>query len=343
MHLATSLVALVLALLSPSAGAGTPTFGAGVGGDFVNQARGQWSAAETEGNLQSLYDAGGRVGRSDSGWAATEPAAPVHGQAQYDWSYADTVVGELATARLRWQPILDGTPAWAQQHGSRLTRDIHHRLVPVTLPPASNATFATYAAAFARRYGTHGSFWAAHPTLPCEPVTTYEVWNEEDEAMSWGPHVDLQDYARMYESVRSAIHRVQTGAQVMTGGLAWTVSSLPRLLKAFERRPVDAVAIHPYAPTPAGTVALARFAIAQLARFGRAATPLAANEYGWTETQGTWGSTPPADVDQYSLQALVGLARLRLAYVLPFDWAEPTWGLSDGTFARALSAVFSPS
>ena len=326
-------------MLAHPVGASATTFGAGVGGDFVNQTRNIWSAAQTEANLQSLYAAGGRVGRADANWGVTEPARPARHRASYDWTYDDMLVSEMAQAHLSWQPTLDDTPRWAQQRGSNLALDMHHHRVPVTLPPASNATFAAYATAFTRRYGLHGTFWAANPSLPYEPVVTFEVWNEEDEAMSWGPRVDLQSYARMYETVRSAIRRVEPHAQVMTGGVAWTITSLPRLLKAFERKPLDAVAIHPYASTPNGTVALVRYAFAQMRRFHRSRTALVANEYGWTSTQGTWGSISPAKVDGYAYQTLVRLARLHVAFVLPFEWADATWGLSNGTFARALTTV----
>src|SRR4029077_15301414 len=33
------------------------------------------------------------------------------------------------------------------------------------------------------------------------------------------------------------------------------------------------------------------------------------------------------------------LSRLHLAYVLPFEWTDATWGLTEGTYARALKAI----
>ena len=53
----------------------------------------------------------------------------------------------------------------------------------------------------------------------------------------------------------------------------------------------------------------------------------------------TWGSTRRANVSPYSYQALIGLAKLHLTYVLPFEWTDATWGLTDGTYARALKAI----
>ncbi len=37
---------------------------------------------------------------------------------------------------------------------------------------------------FVQRYGRGGTFWAAHPSLPYKPVTTWEVWNEENLALN---------------------------------------------------------------------------------------------------------------------------------------------------------------
>ena len=192
------------------------------------------------------------------------------------------------------------------------------------LPPAKNSNFAAYATAFMRRYGPHGSFWAANRGLPYLPVTTVEVLNEPDNSHTWGPHIDLQ---------------VSRSVKVMTGGLAWTKSSLPRLLKAFEHKPMDEVAVHPYASNPNATVALVKFAISEMRSFGRGRTPLVVNEYGWTSQRNTWGTTNPKNVNKYAYNALIGLSKLRLAQILPFEWTDASWGLNNGGFAKAVSRI----
>ncbi len=327
----------LLAVAVPAA-AGATTFGAEVGIDFTNQVRGEWSSTTALSSLRALYRAGGRVGRADSDWAVTEPKAPVRGHHTYNWSYDDLIVSEMASAGLRWEPTLAYAPRWAEAHRSDVLHLASGRVIAY-LPPASNATFAAYATAFMKRYGPHGAFWTAHPTLRSVPVTTVEVWNEPDNSHDWGADVNLSDYVRMYEAVRTAVHRVDPGARVMTGGLAWIESSLPRLLKALRGKPVDAIAVHPYAATPSQTIKLATDAIADLRAYGRGGTPLSVNEYGWTSLQGTWGSTSPKHVKSYAYQALVGLAKLRLLEIVPFAWGDPSWGLSTGSFARALTQI----
>jgi hypothetical protein len=330
---------LSLFALAVPATAGATTFGAQVGSEFTNQVRGVWSQAKVVSDLGALYKAGGRVGRADSDWAATEPKAPVHGRHRYDWSYDDLIVSEMASAHLRWEPTLAFAPRWAEVHRSNVLHLKGRGRVIAYLPPASNATFAAYATAFMTRYGPNGAFWKAHPQLPYVPVTTVEVWNEPDNLYDWGQHINLADYAGMYEAVRTAVHRVDRGARVMTGGLAWTESSLPRLLKAFTGKPMDALAIHPYGATPSQSVKVARAALADMRRYGRGRTPVSANEYGWTSIRNTWGSTSPTHVKSYAYQALIDLAKLRLFEIEPFSWGDPSWGLSTGSFARAVAKI----
>jgi hypothetical protein len=327
----------VVALAVPASACAT-TFGANVSSEFVYQERGEWSQSMVTNSLDSLYEAGGRVGRADSDWATTEPNAPIDGRHTYDWSYDDLIVSEMASARLRWQPTLDYAPRWAEVHRSDV---LHFKwgTAIAYLPPAHSGTFAAYATAFMKRYGPHGAFWEANPTLPYLPVTTFEVWNEPDNNHFWGTDVNLSDYASMYEAVRAAIHRVYRGARVMTGGLAWSASSLPRLLNALRGKPLDGVAIHPYGATPSQTIKLARQALATMSLYGRGRTPVSANEYGWTSDRGDWGSTKPSNVNRYAYEALVGLAKLRLFEILPYLWGDPSWGLSTGTFARAVADI----
>jgi hypothetical protein len=329
---------LSLFVLAVPATAGATTFGADVGGNFTAQVRGEWSQARVMSNLRSLYAAGGRVGRADSDWAGTEPKAPVRGRHSYDWSYDDLIVSEMASARLHWEPTLAFAPRWAEVHRSNVLHLKSGRAIAY-LPPARNAIFAAYATAFIKRYGPHGAFWKANPKLPYLPVTTVEVWNEPDNIHDWGTDINLSDYVRMYEVVRTAVHRVDRRARVMTGGLAWTESSLPRLLKAFRGKPMDAVAIHPYGATPTQSIRVARDALADMRRYGRGRTPVSANEYGWTSIRHTWGSTNPRHVKSYAYSALIGLAKLRLSEIVPFSWGDPSWGLNTGSFAGALVKI----
>ena len=333
--LAVSLFALAV----PATASATPVFGAEVNSDFISQLRGTESPAGVLSSLQSLYKAGGRVGRAESGWAITEPKAPVRGRHTYNWAFNDTIATAMATAHLRWEPTLDFAPRWAEVHQSNVVRLKGGKRIIAFLPPASNANFAAYATAFLKRYGRNGSFWKGHRQLKYVPVTNVEVWNEPDNLYDWGQHINLANYARMYETVRTALHRVDRHIRVSTGGLAFTESSLPRMLKAFRGKPIDALAIHPYGVNPAQSIKVAGEALADMRRAGRGRTPVSANEYGWTSIRNTYGSTNPKNVKTYAYNALVGLAKLRLSEIEPYSWSDPSWGLSTGSFARAVAKI----
>ena len=329
---------LCLFTLAVPTAAGATTFGAQVGGVFTNQLRGKWSQTRVMRSLSALHKAGGRVGRGDSNWGITEPKAPVRGRHRFDWAYDDLVVSEMASARLRWEPTLAFAPRWAEGHRSNVLHLPSGRAI-ASLPPAHNGSFAYYASAFMKRYGPHGAFWKANPKIRYVPVTTLEVWNEPDNHYDWGTDINLANYARMYEVVRSSVHHVYPRARVMTGGLARPGSSLTPLLKALRGEPIDAVAIHPYGATPSRSITVARDALVDMRQYDRSGTPVSANEYGWTSIRHIWGSTNPRRVKGYAYQALIGLSKLRLFEILPFLWGDPSWGLTTGPFASALTRI----
>jgi len=332
-----SFIVLLVALAIPvTASAGT--FGAEVGTGFGYQTYRAWSPARVMQSLDALYSAGGRVARADSNWAGAEPHPPKHGHTTFNWAYDDQIVREMARAHLRWEPTLQFAPKWAEAHRPDVVGRGSRRFV-VPLPPGNYGTMAYYAAAFIKRYGAHGAFWAKNHKLPYLPVNTVEVWNEPDNAYNWGPGVNLHSYAAMYEAVRSAVHHASRGTKVMNGGLAFTHSSLPRLLKAFGGKPIDVLAIHPYASTPAGTVALAKYSIAEMRAYGRGSTPVIANEFGWSSSRSDFNSTKAKNVKPYVYEALIGLSKLRLAEILPFEWTDSRFGLNDGPFAAAIKKV----
>ena len=258
------MIVTVLACAYPAA-AHAVTFGASVDGDFSYYARGEWTWSEVQTSLQALRATGATVAQTGSDWSYTERRRPRHGHHRYDWSRDDTIVSGLARADLRWQPSLDYTPTWAQQH----IKPARQRGLVSPLPPANDGVYAAYVAAFARRYGIDGTFWQTHQTLPFEPVTTFEIWNEPDCRWTWGPDVDLADYAHLYRAAYRAIKAVDPRASVVTGGLAFTYSSLDRMLRAMKGFPIDGIAVHPYGPNAGATIRVVTWTAKETERFGR--------------------------------------------------------------------------
>ncbi len=228
--------------------------------------------AGRETQLAAAQADGVRVARTDAFWEAAEPVPPRSGVHAYDWSFADRVATGLAIHGMQWLALIDYTPTWARAGSS----EPH-------APPASNADYAAYAAAFARRYGRDGNFWRAHPEVPYRPVSTYEIWNEPDSAPFWRPRPDPVAYADLYLAARRALHAVDPRAEVVVGGLVPDSAYVAGMYRARPelRRLVDGVALHPYGADPGRVFGHVRELRATLRGLGQRDVPILVTEYGW--------------------------------------------------------------
>jgi hypothetical protein len=233
---------------------------------------GTYSPQQIDSQLTALRATGATIARSDALWEASEPSAPIGGVHHYDWRFDDAVAAALARHGLRWLPIIDYSAPWAES-----VAGTDHSA------PSSASDFAAYAAAFAARYGSGGSFWSAHPDLPAQPVDTFEIWNEPDSPHFWIPVPDPARYADLYATARDQILAVDPGARVIIGGLSNPGAFLPALLAAAPdlRGQIDGVAIHPYAPTPSRVISTVARARQTLTGLGLASVPLYVTEFGW--------------------------------------------------------------
>jgi hypothetical protein len=259
---------------------------------------------------------GVRLARADALWAGAEPVSPaLHGRHEFDWRRNDRIAGLFARAHIRWWVILDFCPAWAAQD-----RRVMHS------PPRSNAEFATYAHAFAKRYGRGGRFWRLHPELRYLPVTDYEAWNEPDSSAFWRPQPDPPRYLDMYLRTRNEIKKVDPGARVIVGGLtrhgAGFLTQLLRVRPDVAKH-VDGVGLHPYGATPADVFEVVHVVRRTLAGLGAGAVPLYLTEYGWQDSRRAvrYYAPPPLKAD-YITSSVLGLERSRcgVAAVLLYTW-----------------------
>lgn len=230
-----------------------------------------YTPAQVSADLAALSATGATLARSDVLWEKVETSPPSHGVHHYNWSFDDTIAGALAAQGLTWLPILDYAANWAKAVPSQLHS-----------PPRSGGEFATFAAAFAARYGFGGAFWRAHPQLTPKPVDTYEVWNEPD-GNFWYPVPNAAAYAALYMRTRDAIDAVAPGSRVIVGGLAHPPGFLAEMLAA---RPalaghLDGVAIHVYRTRPADVIAAVRAVRRSVDAAGMASVPIYLTEFGW--------------------------------------------------------------
>jgi hypothetical protein len=284
---------------------------------------GTYTQAQIASQLQAVKATGATVARSDAFWESAEPAAPVDGVHHYDWQFDDEIAGSLATAGLRWMPILDYTAPWAQSIAGQ-----DHS------PPSSPADYAAYAAAFAARYGPKGSFWRSNPALTPEPVQTFEIWNEPDNAQFWTPAPNAAQYAELYEQARDAILAVDPSGRVLVGGLTSPATFLPSMLATRPdlRGHIDGIAIHPYGD-PLVLLAKLRAARATIAALGLGPVPLYVTEFGWTtQPRDTVDYAPESARPGYLVATLEALGHLDcgVAGALLYTWVSPQSNPDNG-------------
>lgn len=271
-------------------------------------------------HIASMATGGIRLGRTDAFWTWVEPTGPVNGRHRYNWSKTDNIATLLAADGVRWLPIIDYATYWSQS-------------IPGNdkSAPASDADYASYAEAFARRYGRGGAFWAEHPDLPYLAVTAYEVWNEPNLGFFWQPAPDPSRYASMYLAARTSIKRADPEATVIVGGLAPYADAYVEDM--YDARPdlegrVDAVAYHPYGPDAELVLRLVRKFRSTLDDLDEDEVPIWITEFGWP-TQGTGGLSADALPDA-TRAANLGLvsdvllgSNCDIETITPYTWATP--------------------
>ncbi len=294
---------------------GTEQFGVNV--NYLFNGTYPYTNQELGAQLEALRQTGATVARTDSGWGETEPQAPVGDTHHYDWSYDDSIAASLAGHGLRWLPIIDYTAPWAE-----------------SIPGASKSAptpasaYAAYAGAFAARYGQGGSFWSAHPSLPAEPIDTYEIWNEPDNGEFWSPAPDAAGYVDLYLRARDAITAVDPSARVIVGGLSNPGAFLPAMVHA---RPdllghIDGVAIHPYGTDAGAVLGRVRGARSTLESLGLGTVPLYVTEFGWTtHPPGALAYLPEQLRPEYILRTVAALGHLDcgVAAAILYTWVTP--------------------
>ncbi len=287
-----------------------------------------FSAAQISAALQALAATGATDARSDSLWEASEPSPPAHARHHYDWTFDDRIALALAQHGLRWLPIIDYTVWWAES----IPGQDHS-------PPKYPLDYAAYAAAFAGRYGSGGTFWRLHPRLSPRPVQTLEIWNEPDGGIFWLPGPNPPAYANLYADTRQAVKALDPAMRVIIGGLGHPVAFLPAVLRARPdmRGHIDGVGVHPYASNPMTMLVRLQTDRRLLERLGLARVPLYATEFGWTShPRGALNYLPEALRPGYISATMSAFAHTNcvVAGIFLYTWVTPerNRGVSDDWF-----------
>ncbi|MDV7198339.1 cellulase family glycosylhydrolase [Rhodococcus kroppenstedtii] len=164
--------------------------------------------------------------RFDIPWFFAQPSSTT-----FQWDFVDRVVDKARARNLSILAVLTSCPPWAalNQSSQPMTR------------PAQASTYASFAAAAARRY--RGK------------ISAYEIWNEPNGAMFFAPAPDATFYAAMVVAAYNAIKAVDSSLTVVAGAMGpvndgtGTISAnkfLATMYAAGVAGKFDALSFHPY-------------------------------------------------------------------------------------------------
>jgi hypothetical protein len=224
------------------------------------------------------------------------PAIQSEPNGQFAWGPTDAMVMDAAKQHISVLPLLYGTPSFAA--GGCTGRSCPRR-VPVN-SSEQRAAWTEFVTAAVERYGPHGEFWRFFKgTVPYEPITRWQVWNEQNNPNEGNP---APSYAKLLSITSDAIRSVDPSGQIVLGGMfgtpkgstrggvtAWSYLSL--LYRAGAASDFDAVALHPYSPSIRGI----RYQIEKARRVMKAhddsSTPILVTELGWGSSKASHAGT----------------------------------------------------
>lgn len=278
-----------------------------------------------------MREAGAETVRATFYWSSAQPTR----NGPIDYTETDRVVAAAARQHMRMLATVLWAPSWAAENTP--TTD-----APV-LVPRHPADFARYMAALVRRYGTHGSFWRTHKSIPRQPVTEWQVWNEPSLQYFWnapgahrgqGQTCGHQPWVRSFVPLLRASAKAIRGADrrakvVMAGNPNYAWAYMCALYKAHARHLFDEVAVHPYTYYVHqhcfhshgerrcffGLVDFIAKVRAVMKRYGDGRKPLLLSELSWPAAKGRTYNTginvTPAGQVQRIREAIPVLAKLR--------------------------------
>lgn len=174
--------------------------------------------------------------------------------------------------------------------------------------PIQRAEWRRRVRLLAKRYGPGGSFWRKRPRLPYRPIRIWEVWNEPNIAPFWdGRRPDPREYGRLLRETRGVLRDVDPDARIVSGGIASRHAGaryLGAVLDAAGPCSVDALSIHPYAPTPEGAMQHLTEARAVADSRGLRDVELWTTEIGWRVGGGGNPAIEASSVDTPAAQAV---------------------------------------
>lgn len=184
------------------------------------------SDAELDTTLSMMSAAGIGSIRLSIPWSNIE-----YTQNQLDWSAVDRVVNAVDARNISILGIIAYTPPWATSPAGQ----------PLNTRPASPAAFGQFAGKVAARY--------------VGKISSYEIWNEPNGAMFYGPSPDAAGYTQLLKAAYPAIKAADSSATVIGGvlgavedaaGMQNPVTFTNQMYAAGAAGYFDAFSYHPY-------------------------------------------------------------------------------------------------
>ena len=200
---AVSAVVLALGVFAASAGAVTAKFFGVVPQSNLSQEQ-----------FTTLKQGGVKEMRVAMIWGGMQPT---RGGA-VNWTEFDNQVERAAKSGIELLPFIVGTPAWVVP--SVNVPGAPGAKAPARLPVSGSAATAwsTFLKAAVGRYGTNGTFWAEHPTVPVKPIKAWQIWNEPN-FKYFVAKPNPAEYGKLVKLSATAIKSTDPTAQVVLAGL----------------------------------------------------------------------------------------------------------------------------
>lgn len=158
---------------------------------------------------------------------------------RYDWRALDRLVAAAHQEGVRLLPIVHYAPGWALPRVHK--PDDVYELAP---GPAFHDDYARFLKASIDRYGPQGQ-----SPVPWTPITHWQVWNEPNMKMFWGPAPDAAAFAALCKVVHEHVRPVRSRIQLVHAGLA--KPDIEFMWQLWEANPAhgetfDVMAVHSY-------------------------------------------------------------------------------------------------
>ncbi len=314
--------------------------------------------------LKNMASSGVGTVRVDFIWAMAQPYAswkqvPASSRSDFvtgpggvptDFQSTDQIVQQAARHRLALLPVVLFSPYW----DGYPTGD--------HIQPAHDGPYGRYLTALVERYGPHGTFWTKNPSLPVDPITQWQIWNEPDLIRHfWNAPKFAPSYVRLLKVAHDAIKRADPSAKVVLASLPSGVGSTPGRVASTgwhdlgsiykvkgSRHLFDEVASNPYTLHPSGVVTILQYFRKVMNHYGDSGKPMIATEVGWPSATGkthqNYGFNTTERGQAKKLAQLLpllaaGRHQLRLAAFYYYTWLSTDQRNSDSFNFAGLSRV----